>query len=189
MAAVSLCHGDPGPFLGNPSGDTSCWLCVSGQEHILSELQLLELRFLEFFQIWPWCRYKLVGLVAKSCPTLATPWTVAHQAPLSVDFPGKNTGVGCHFLFQGIFLTQELNSGLPLQADSLLTEWPGCHKIGDSITMNNHMWTIGPDCESSELGLVLWIGPIRTALQRRWGFSWHGEGLRGEEVGKARLFS
>ena len=25
------------------------------------------------------------------------------------DFSGKNTGVGCHFLFQGIFLTQESN--------------------------------------------------------------------------------
>ena len=25
------------------------------------------------------------------------------------DSPGKNTGVGCHALFQGIFLTQELN--------------------------------------------------------------------------------
>ena len=30
----------------------------------------------------------------------------------SCDFPGKNTGVGCHFLPQGIFLTQELNLGL-----------------------------------------------------------------------------
>ena len=29
------------------------------------------------------------------------------------DFPGKNTGVGCHFLLQGIFLTQGLNPGLP----------------------------------------------------------------------------
>ena len=28
------------------------------------------------------------------------------------DSPGKNTRVGCHFLFQGIFLTQGLNSGL-----------------------------------------------------------------------------
>ena len=27
--------------------------------------------------------------------------------------PGKNTGVGCHFLLQGIFLTQGLNPGLP----------------------------------------------------------------------------
>ena len=25
------------------------------------------------------------------------------------DFPGKNTGVGCHALLQGIFLTQESN--------------------------------------------------------------------------------
>ena len=29
------------------------------------------------------------------------------------DSPGKNTGVGCHFLLQGIFPTQGLNSGLP----------------------------------------------------------------------------
>ena len=27
-----------------------------------------------------------------------TPWTAAHQAPLSMDFPGKSTGVGCHCL-------------------------------------------------------------------------------------------
>ena len=32
----------------------------------------------------------------------ATPWTVAHQAPLCPwNVPGKNTGVGCHFLLQG----------------------------------------------------------------------------------------
>ena len=28
------------------------------------------------------------------------------------DFPGKDTGVGCHFLLQGIFLSQGLNPGL-----------------------------------------------------------------------------
>ena len=44
------------------------------------------------------------GLVTKSCLTLATPWTVAHQAPLSMDFPGKNTGVDCHFLLQVIYM-------------------------------------------------------------------------------------
>ena len=43
----------------------------------------------------------------------APPWTVAYQAPLSMDFPGKNTGVGCHFLLQEIFLTQGSNLGLP----------------------------------------------------------------------------
>ena len=29
-----------------------------------------------------------------------------------LDFSGKNTGVGCHFFLQGIFLTQGLNSRL-----------------------------------------------------------------------------
>ena len=37
------------------------------------------------------------------------------------DSPGKNSGVGCHFLLQGIFLTQGLNLRLlHWQADSLL---------------------------------------------------------------------
>ena len=35
----------------------------------------------------------------------ANPWTVAHQVLCPWDFPGKNTGVGCHFLLQEIFLT------------------------------------------------------------------------------------
>ena len=32
-----------------------------------------------------------------------TPWTVAHQAPLSMGFPRQETGVGCCFLFHGIW--------------------------------------------------------------------------------------
>ena len=43
----------------------------------------------------------------------ATPWTVAHQALCPWNPPGKNPGVGCHDLLQGIFLTQGLNPGLP----------------------------------------------------------------------------
>ena len=40
--------------------------------------------------------------------------------------PGKNTGVGSHFLLQGIFLSQEPNStSTALQADSLPSEPPG----------------------------------------------------------------
>ena len=38
----------------------------------------------------------------------ATLWMIARQAPLSMDSPGKNTGVGCHALLQGIFPTQGL---------------------------------------------------------------------------------
>ena len=38
-----------------------------------------------------------------------TPRAVACQAPLSMDSPGKMTGVGCQSLLQGIFPTQGLN--------------------------------------------------------------------------------
>ena len=34
----------------------------------------------------------------QSCQLFATPWTVAHQAPLTMGFFRKNTGVGCHVL-------------------------------------------------------------------------------------------
>ena len=35
--------------------------------------------------------------------------TVAQQSLCLLDFPGKNTGVGCYFLLQGIGLTQGSN--------------------------------------------------------------------------------
>ena len=41
--------------------------------------------------------------------SFANPRTVACQASLSMGFPGKNTGVGCHSLLQEIFSTQGLN--------------------------------------------------------------------------------
>ena len=52
-----------------------------------------------------------VCLVAQLCPTLAISY---YSLPSSClwDSLGKNTGVGCHFLLQGIFLTQEPNPGL-----------------------------------------------------------------------------
>ena len=53
---------------------------------------------------WKWSR----SVVSDS----ATPWTVAYQAPGPWDFPGQNTGVGCHFLLQGIFPTQGSKPGL-----------------------------------------------------------------------------
>ena len=63
------------------------------------------------------------SLVAKLCPTLATPWTVAHQLLCPWDFPGKNTGVGCCFLLHGIFLTEWSNLCLlHWQVDSLPAE-------------------------------------------------------------------
>ena len=48
----------------------------------------------------------------KECTLFAAPWTVAHRLLSSWDSPGKNTGVGCHFLRQGILPTQGENPGI-----------------------------------------------------------------------------
>ena len=62
----------------------------------------------------------VVALSVSHVQLFATPWMVARQAPLSMGFPGKNTRMGCHFLLQGIFLTQDSNPRLlHWQADSL----------------------------------------------------------------------
>ena len=45
-----------------------------------------------------------------SCVQLfAALWSVAQQARMSMDSPGKNTGMGFHALLQGIFPTQGSN--------------------------------------------------------------------------------
>ena len=50
-----------------------------------------------------------------------TLWTVTLQVPSPWDSLGKSTGMGSHFLLQGIFPTQGSNWGLVhWQADSLL---------------------------------------------------------------------
>ena len=53
-------------------------------------------------------------LVAQSCPTLCHPMDCSPPGSSAHgDSPGKNTGVGCHALLQGIFPTQGLNPSLP----------------------------------------------------------------------------
>ena len=48
--------------------------------------------------------------VSQSCPTLCDPMdSLSLQAPLSVEFSRQDTGEGCHFLLQGIFLIQGSN--------------------------------------------------------------------------------
>ena len=51
-----------------------------------------------------------------SCQVMSDCWDPMDCSPPGTsvhrDSPGKNTGVGCHFLLQGIFLTQESNLGL-----------------------------------------------------------------------------
>ena len=59
------------------------------------------------------CARTCVRLVIQPCLTFCDPWTVAHQAPLSMGFSRQECWVGCHFLLQEIFLMQESNPSLP----------------------------------------------------------------------------
>ena len=66
------------------------------------------------------------GLVAKSCPTLATPWTVAHQAPLSMGFSRQGYWSGLSFPFPGDLPNPGIKLRFPaFQAESLPSEPPG----------------------------------------------------------------
>ena len=61
---------------------------------------ILQARTLEWVAIssssaWKW-KVKVKSL--SHFQLFATPWTAAYQAPPSMGFPGKSTGVGCHCL-------------------------------------------------------------------------------------------
>ena len=51
-------------------------------------------------------------LVTHAAWLFATPWTITCQAPQSMEF-SRQEYWSCHFLLQGIFLTQGSNPGLP----------------------------------------------------------------------------
>ena len=74
--------------------------------------------------------YVALFLVTQSCLTLCDPMDCSLPgSSVHGDFPGKNTGLGCHALLQGIFPTEALNlRSLSLQVESLLSEPPGKSK-------------------------------------------------------------
>ena len=110
---------------------------------------------------WYFCS-DCVCMYAQSLSCLqywASLWTIACQAPLCPwDFQGKNTRVGCHFLFQGNFPTQGWNpyllrllhwwaGSLPLSHQGSPLLWLGSSKIslgslGPQTSYHNHL--LGP---------------------------------------------
>ena len=63
------------------------------------------------------------GVVARLCPTLATPWSVAHQAPLSMEFSRQEYQSGLPFPCPGDLPDPGIKPRSPaLQADDLPTE-------------------------------------------------------------------
>ena len=86
-------------------------------------------------------------LIAKSCLTLLqSQGLLGFLCPW--DFPGKNTGMGCHFLFQGIFPTQELNLCL-----LHLLHWQV-----DSLPLS-HLESSFRDCNPMDFTLCPWNSP------------------------------
>ena len=66
------------------------------------------------------------GLITKSCPTLESPWTVAHKAPLYVGFSRQEYWSGVPFPSPGDLPNPGIKPrSSALQADSLPTELPG----------------------------------------------------------------
>ena len=78
---------------------------------------------LSFWNVW--VLYLLFLVLLDHVQLFATPWIGPTRFLCSWDSPGKNTGVGCHFLLWGIFPTQRLNPHLLCllywQVDSLPT--------------------------------------------------------------------
>ena len=69
------------------------------------------------------CKYGGLGLVAKSCLTLVTPWTVAYQAPLSMEFSSQEYLSRFPFPSPKDLPNPGIEPGSPaLQVDSLPTE-------------------------------------------------------------------
>ena len=64
--------------------------------------------FLEFIGIKRYLQ-SVCALLCSAVSNFTTPRTVAHRLLCPWDFPGKDTRVGCHSLFQGIFQTQGLS--------------------------------------------------------------------------------
>ena len=98
--------------------------CLSYQCQILQILPLVKIKIAPV-------RYTHGGLVAKSNPTLATPWTVACQDPLSMGFSRKEYWSGLPFPSPENLPDPGIECGSPaLQAVSLLTELQG--KLGNT---------------------------------------------------------
>ena len=96
-------------FLQKDTQLTGICYCLQGRQAVASEWRKKVL-FIAFFTkiTFDWsivafqCCVKFLLLLLLSrfsrVQLIATPWSAAHQAPPSIDFPGKSTGMGCHCL-------------------------------------------------------------------------------------------
>ena len=100
---------------------TTDWFKIGKGVH---QGSILSPSLFNFSAEWKWKSLNRVRL-------FVIPWTLAHQAPLLWDSPGKNAGVGCYSLFQGIFPSHVLNPDLPhcLRFNHLSHQWSWVHHV------------------------------------------------------------
>ena len=106
----------------------------------------------------------------------ATPETAAHQVPRPRDSPGKNTGVGCHFLLQ----CMKVKSLSRVQL--LVIPWTAAHQAPPSMGFSRQeywsgvpwpVWGTHLNCSAWETGfpgspsLVLGTVPQLVAVEER----------------------
>ena len=94
----------------------------------------------------PGFQYLMCCCAMLSCPVLSNSlWPEGLQLPRQLcpwDSPGKNSGIGCHALLQGIFSTQELNPGLPHCRQILYQlNYQGSSTVLHAVTLLENMVT------------------------------------------------
>ena len=83
------------------------------------------------------------------------------------DSPGKNTGVGCHFLLQGIFLTQDLNLCLLCLPHCNWILYPLSHQGSWDLNSPTRDWTQVPCIGWHILNHWITTGLIRNKVERQ----------------------
>ena len=88
----------------------------------------------------PGIAFGVGGLVAKLCQILASPWTVACQAPLSMGLSRQEYRSGWPFPYLGDLPNPGIKPESPsLQADALPTELWGKPQFS-SVQLLSHVW-------------------------------------------------
>ena len=104
------------------------------------------------------------GEVAQSCPTVRFHGLKPTRLLHPWNFPGKSSGVGCHFLLQGIFPTRGSNPGLPHCSQTLYRmSYQGSPKLGCYFLIYDNL--SDPGIEPISLHLLVWQTLWQTLYQ------------------------
>ena len=91
-----------------------------------------------------WCNMRRAAKSLQSCPTLCDPRRQPTRLTHPWDSPGKNTGVGCHFLLQCMKMKSEVKS---LNRVGLLaTPWTAAYQAPPSMDFPGKSTGVGCYC-------------------------------------------